>query len=67
MALPQHAYRDPALIAESDELHRLGCGGCARSERILGQYLCRNDLKYPACKKDPRKGYQLSPEAGGAR
>jgi len=67
MALPLHAYGDPSRIAERDELHSLGCGGCARSERVLGQYLCPAALKYPECRKDPRKGYKVSLLAGGER
>jgi hypothetical protein len=67
MALPGHAYRDPARIAEDDELHTLGCGGCARAERVLGQYVCTASLKYPACRKVPNKGYKLSRAAGGER
>lgn len=65
MALPQHAYRDPALIAEADQLHRLGCGGCARAVSVLGQWLCPAQLKYPACRQNPRQGYLLSKAAGG--
>jgi hypothetical protein len=65
MAFPQHAYRDPSRIVESDQLHRMGCAGCSRSELILGKYLCPNALKYPACRTDPRKGYKVSAAAGG--
>lgn len=65
MALPHHAYGDPAVIAERDELHRLSCGGCARAVKVLGVYMCPAELKYPACRKDSRRGYLLSKAAGG--
>ena len=65
MAFPQYAYGDPARIVEGDQLHKLGCGGCARAVEVLGTSLCPNSLKYPACRKDPRKGYLLSRQAGG--
>lgn len=65
MALPSHAYGDPALIAERDELHRMGCGACERAERVLGKHLCTSNLKYPACRQEPRKGYKLLASAGG--
>lgn len=65
MALPHYAYGDPAKLVESNELHRLGCNACARAELILGKPYCPNNLKYPACKRDSRKGYQLSRAAGG--
>ncbi len=65
MALPHYAYGDPAKQVESTELHRLGCKACARSERVLGLALCPNNLKYPACKGNPRDGYLLASEYGG--
>ncbi|MBI6944229.1 hypothetical protein JET76_23160 [Pseudomonas putida] len=65
MALPHYAYGDPAKLVESNQLHKMGCNGCARSERILGKTICSNDLKYPACRRDSKKGYKLSRAAGG--
>lgn len=65
MALPQYAYRDPALQVEADELHRMGCKGCARAETMLGLSLCPSDLRYPSCKRNKRDGYLLAREHGG--
>jgi len=67
MALPSYAYGDPALIAERDELHRMGCRVCVRAERVLGETVCTTSLKYPACRQEPRKGYKLLASAGGER
>ena len=67
MAFPQHAYRDPALIAEGDELHALGCAGCARAVPVMDEHLCPNALRYPACKRNHEKGYQLARSVGGER
>ena len=64
-ALPRYAYGNPADIVEFQELRRKGCAVCARAVFVLGQPLCSSSLKFPACKRDPRKGYQLTPEAGG--
>lgn len=65
MALPHHAYRDPAEQAEADELHRLGCKACVRSDRVLGLAHCKNNLTYPKCKGNKRDGYLLASEYGG--
>lgn len=65
MALPHYAYGDPAKIVENQQLHRLGCAGCARAEWILDRPMCPNALKYPACKQDDKRGYVLSAAAGG--
>lgn len=66
-ALPHYAYRDPALIVESNEIHGLGCMACGRAEVYLGRAICPNNLKYPACRHDPRRGFVLSAECGGER
>jgi hypothetical protein len=64
-ALPGYAYGDPAKIVEAQEIRAKGCHICTRAVFIFDLPVCRNDLKFPACRRDPRNGHQLTPEAGG--
>lgn len=64
-ALPAYAYGDPAKIIESRQIREGGCSLCARSETILGVQLCISGLKFPACRRDTKKGHKLTVRAGG--
>lgn len=64
-ALPAYAYGDPAKIIESRQIREGGCSLCERSETILGVQLCLSGLKFPACRRDTKKGHKLTVRAGG--
>ena len=64
-ALPAYAYGDPAKIIEARQIREGGCSLCARSETILGVQLCLSGLKFPACRRDTKKGHKLTVRAGG--
>jgi len=64
-ALPAYAYGDPARILEVRQIREGGCLFCVHSEPVLGLRVCLNNLKFPACRSDPKKGHKLTPEAGG--
>lgn len=64
-ALPAYAYGDPAKIIESRQVREGGCALCARSETVLGVQLCLSGLKFPACRRDTKKGHKLTAKAGG--
>lgn len=44
-ALPLFYYRDPALVAESNELHFLGCRACDSHHHLLGRVICAEPRK----------------------
>lgn len=64
-ALPGWAYADPARIVEASELRERGCSVCVRAVFVAGVAHCGSGLKLPACKRDKRQGYKLSPQDGG--
>lgn len=64
-ALPAYAYGDPAKIIESRQIREGGCSLCERSETILGVQMCLSGLKFPACRRDTKKGHKLTVRAGG--
>jgi hypothetical protein len=64
-ALPAYAYGDPARIIEAQQIREGGCSLCVRSETILGVQMCLSNLKFPACRRDTKKGHKLTSRAGG--
>ena len=64
-ALPAYAYGDPAKIIEARQIREGGCSLCVRSETILGVRVCLSGLKFPACRRDTKKGHKLTAKAGG--
>ena len=64
-ALPAYAYGDPAKIIEARQIREGGCSLCARSETVLGVKVCLSGLKFPACRRDTKKGHKLTVRAGG--
>ena len=63
MTLPQHFYSDPARIVEANDINQKGCRVCAHSSVILGRPVCDNNLKFPACKRDKKRGFTLGERA----
>ncbi len=61
MSLPRWAYGDPARIVEAAEIREKNCRVCSNAEFVLGQPLCRNGLRFPACRRDKR-GFKLLEE-----
>lgn len=64
-ALPAYAYGDPAKIIEARQIREGGCSLCERSEAVFGVLVCLSGLKFPACRRDAKKGHKLTPKAGG--
>lgn len=64
-ALPAYAYGDPAKIIEARQIREGGCSLCERSESVFGVLVCLSGLKFPACRRDTKKGHKLTPKAGG--
>lgn len=65
MALPAHLYGDPAQIVEVQQLRAKGCSVCVHVVEGFGLTVCGKKLKFPACKRDRKNGYQLTRVAGG--
>ncbi|MFJ7111287.1 hypothetical protein ACIQU2_27480 [Pseudomonas sp. NPDC098740] len=64
-ALPAYAYGDPAKIVEAQQIRAGGCAFCERSETVFGVQVCLSGLKFPACRRDTKKGHKLTVRAGG--
>lgn len=64
-ALPAYAYGDPARIIEARQIREGGCSFCVRAETVFGASVCLSGLKFPACRRDAKKGHKLTPKAGG--
>lgn len=38
--LPAHCYRDPAIVAEQNELAEMGCKACRKHRVVLDRVFC---------------------------
>ncbi len=59
MALEHWQYGNPENIVGAREIRAKGCQVCARAVRSLGRAYCPNNLRFPACRGDRKKGFKL--------
>lgn len=59
MSLHRHQYGNPADIIERRDIRDKGCRVCARAERAFGRAYCPNNLRFPTCRGDRKKGFKL--------
>lgn len=59
MPLPQRFYGNPADLVEADDINKKRCRVCVNAVFILGQPVCENNLKFPRCKRDKKRGFKL--------
>ncbi len=53
-------YRDPTFdaVVRNEIREKKGCGVCTRSLELMpGQFVCNNNKRYPACKRE-NKGFE---------
>ena len=50
---------DPAKIVEAQEIRDKGCRVCARAMWVMGRPLCPEDLRFPRCRRDKKRGFKL--------